>query len=179
MTVTSDSQDLAERCRPLRVETAGQSLNPMLFLVHHADAVGPEIDPQRPLSSVGRQHAERLALDAVRRGVKPIAIWHSGKLRARQTADAFWRACNPLAELAAIRGLQPTDPPDWIRDRVAGETRDLMLVGHFPNLPRVLHVLVTGRQDENAPDFPVHGLVALEADGDRWIEQWRIDGSSA
>ena len=45
------------------------------------------------------------------RGVKPDAIWHSGKLRARQTAEPLWRACNPLAEFAAARGLQPEDPP--------------------------------------------------------------------
>jgi phosphohistidine phosphatase len=84
----------------------------MVYLVHHADAVSPEVDPQRPLSERGRAHAERLAGEAAARGVKPAAVWHSGKLRARQTAEPFWRACNPLAEFAAIRGLQPDDPPE-------------------------------------------------------------------
>ena len=107
----------------------------MIYLVHHADALPPEADPQRPLSGVGRASADLLAKDAAARGIKPVAIWHSGKLRARQTAEAFLRACNPLAEFSAIRGLQPGDPPEWIRDLVAGETREVMLVGHMPHLP--------------------------------------------
>ena len=61
-----------------------------LLLVHHGDAVGPGVDPMRPLSSVGRAATERLAGLAAQRGVKPDVIWHSGKLRARQTAELFW-----------------------------------------------------------------------------------------
>src|SRR5688572_21374048 len=109
----------------------------MVFLVHHADAVGPDVDPQRPLSDRGRTSAARLAADASARGVKPTAVWHSGKLRARQTAEAFWRACNPLAEFSATRGLQPDDGPDLMRDRLEGETADVMLVGHMPNIDRL------------------------------------------
>ena len=78
----------------------------MIVLVHHADAVGSKVDAQRPLSTAGRMHADRLAADLTTRDVRPSAIWHSGKLRARQTAEALLRACNPLAEFAAIRGLQ-------------------------------------------------------------------------
>jgi phosphohistidine phosphatase len=141
----------------------------MLYLVHHAAAIRSEIDPQRPLSADGQAHAERIAHGAAARGVKPAAIWHSGKLRARQTAEPFWRLCNPLAEFAAIRGLQPDDPPGWIRDAIAGETRDVMLVGHMPNLPRIFQLL-TGRGEE----FPLHGVVALARDAEGWKEEWRL-----
>jgi len=141
-----------------------------LYLAHHADAVGSEIDPQRPLSTGGRNHVERIAQRAKELGVNPAVIWHSGKLRARQTAEAYWRACNPFAEFAAIRGLQPTDPPEWIKDRVTGESRDVMLVGHMPSLPRVLRLLT---RDE-AAEFPPHGLVALEAVVGMWVERFRL-----
>jgi phosphohistidine phosphatase len=145
----------------------------MLYLVHHADAVGPEVDPQRPLSTSGRMHADALALKAKDRGVAPAAIWHSGKLRAKQTAESFWRACNPLAELAASPGLQPSDHPQRIRDRVTGESRDIMLVGHMPSLPKLLYLLLHGNAEAMA-GFPPHGIVALEADGERWVERWRM-----
>ncbi len=148
-----------------------------LFLVHHADAVAPEVDPQRPLSTPGRAHAEQLAQQAASRGVKPAVIWHSGKLRARQTAEPFWRACNPLAEFAAVRGLQPTDPPESARDLVTGESRDLMLVGHMPNLDRILRLLLDQRSPAAA--FPQHGIVALQNDGERWVELWRIERITA
>jgi phosphohistidine phosphatase len=145
----------------------------VIYLVHHADAVGPDVDPQRPLSASGRLHAEKLAIAAASRDVKPVMIWHSGKLRARQTAEPFLRLCSPLAGFSAIHGLQPTDPPVWIRDLLAGEQRDLMLVGHMPNLPRVLTQLVTG-SESSLLSFPLHGMVALEAQGDLWREVWRL-----
>jgi phosphohistidine phosphatase len=145
----------------------------MLFLVHHADAMPANADPRRPLSPDGRAHAERLAQNAAARGVRPALVWHSGKLRARQTAEAFWRTCNPFAQLAAVNGLQPSDPPQRVADLIAAETREIMLVGHMPNLPRVLSLL-TGRDGEAVSGFPEHGLVALTQSGDRWVESFRL-----
>ncbi len=145
----------------------------MLYLVHHADALPPSVDPQRPLSGLGRVHADDLAARAAARGVRPDVIWHSGKLRARQTGESFLRACNPLAEFAAIRGMQPADPPSWIRDHVMREARAVMLVGHMPHLPRLLTLLVTGNEDPLL-QFPMHGLVALDLSEGSLVEQWRM-----
>jgi phosphohistidine phosphatase len=146
-----------------------------LYLVHHGDAVGPEIDPRRPLSAVGQAAVDRLAGIAARRGVKPDIVWHSGKLRAKQTAEAFWRACNALAELSASRDLQPADPPAWMRDRLIGESRDILIAGHFPHLPGLLSLLQG--HDDVTPVFPLHGIVVLRTDdgGATWIEEWRLD----
>jgi phosphohistidine phosphatase len=142
-----------------------------LFLVHHGDAVGPEVDPRRPLSEAGRIAVERLAAEAAARGAKPAVVWHSGKLRAKQTAEAFWRACNALAEFSATRDLQPDDRPEWMRDRLRGESRDVLIAGHYPHLPRLLATLVA-----DADAFPPHGVVALESeDGERWKELWRLE----
>jgi phosphohistidine phosphatase len=146
----------------------------MVYLVHHGDAVGPEVDPMRPLSGTGQAAVLRLADEAARLGAKPDAIWHSGKLRARQTAEVFWRICNPRARFSAERGLQPADSPEWMRDQLAGETRELMLVGHMPHLARLLRLLVEGEGGEGNAAFPPHGVVAVERDGGLWRERWRI-----
>lgn len=145
----------------------------MLVLVHHGEAVDAAVEPQRPLSVAGREQVRRLAEEAARRGVRPSVIWHSGKLRARQTADAFWRACNPFAEFSATRDLQPDDPPEWMRDRLRGESQDVLIAGHFPHLPRLLRVL---SPDGDASPFPPHGIVALTSDdaGATWSEAWRL-----
>jgi phosphohistidine phosphatase len=124
----------------------------------------------RPLSTPGRTATERLASLAAQKGVKPDVVWHSGKLRARQTAEIFWKACNPFAPITAERGLLPDDPPQWIRDRLIGETRSVLLASHMPYLPQLLALLI-GRE----PPFPLHGCVALEADGDGWKEVWRLE----
>ena len=149
-----------------------------LYLVHHGDALSPDVDPRRPLSTPGHLATERLAEMVATRGARPAVIWHSGKLRARQTAELFWRACNPLAEFQAAPGLQPADFPGLFRTHLIGEPRDLMAVGHMPNLPRVFGLLTTGSPDAPA-DFPPHGIVALERESDDaaslWIERWRLD----
>ncbi|HTG90345.1 MAG TPA: hypothetical protein VL914_09110 [Vicinamibacterales bacterium] len=146
----------------------------MLYLVHHGDAVGPDVNPMRPLSDRGRVEVDMLAQKAAERGAKPDVIWHSGKLRARQTAESYWKRCNPLATFAAARGLQPTDPTGWIVDAIAGEDRHIMLAGHFPYLPRLLGRLQTGMADAMPADFPLNGVVALEQVEGRWVERWRL-----
>ena len=152
----------------------------MVHLVHHGETVPASVDARRPLTEVGRAAVERLAREAAARGVAPVEIWHSGKLRARQTGEAFRLACNPLAAFTMVRGLQPADPSDILADRLAGETRDLLLVGHMPHIARLLRRLL-GRVGEDV-EFPPHGVVALEPDpgGDplRWREAWRL-GSDA
>ena len=150
----------------------------MIVLVHHGDALGPEVDPMRPLSTPGRAASARLAAAAAARGVSPDEVWHSGKLRARQTAELFWRACNPLAAFSAARGLQPTDPPRWMRDQLAEDSRSILLVGHMPHLARLLRVLCGEPPDGVATDFPLHGCVALERHGDTWKELWRLQSEA-
>jgi phosphohistidine phosphatase len=139
-------------------------------LVHHSDAVGPAIDPQRPLSELGLRQAATLAAQARAAGVLPVVIWHSGKLRARQTADAFLRACNPMADVRMVRGLRPEDPPEWMRDELGAETRDVLLVGHMPHLAALARSL-----SPDAGEFPLNGVVAFSRSGDRsWTELWRL-----
>jgi len=150
-----------------------------LYLVHHGDAVPPDVDPRRPLSTSGRQASEQLAERAAERGARPALIWHSGKLRARQTAELFWRSCNPFAELRAVPGLQPADFPGLLRDQLFGEPRDVMAVGHMPNVVRVLALLTTGSPDGEVR-FPPHGIVALQREGESgaaWIERWRLEAT--
>jgi len=147
----------------------------MLHLVHHGEAVSAAVDPRRPLSPEGRAATVALASAAARQGARPSIVWHSGKLRARQTAEEMWRACNALAEFSASRDLQPDDPPGWMRDRLRGETRDILIAGHFPHLPRLLGLLL-GEPDGSAGEFPLHGVVTLFSDDDgmTWREVWRL-----
>ena len=141
------------------------------YLAHHGDALEPAEDPQRPLSPRGRAQVDDLAARAAARGVRPAVIWHSGKLRARQTAEAYWRACNPLAEFTATRWAQPGDPPR-LADLLKVETRDVMLAGHMPHVDRLLRRLLG--EDEGLSPFPVNGLVALERVAEAWVERWRL-----
>jgi phosphohistidine phosphatase len=142
-----------------------------IVLVHHAEAVGPDVDPQRPLSARGRAHAALLATGLQKAGFVPAAIWHSGKLRSRQTAEEVWRACSPFAEFRMIRGLAPDDPPEWVRQELLVESRDVALVGHMPHLASLARLL----QPDAAP-LRLHGAIGFETTGDGIWREWWVSG---
>ena len=146
-------------------------LSMFVYLVHHGDSLGPNADPQRPLSSLGHRQVEVLSRQAAALSVCPAAIWHSGKLRARQTAQIYWRACNPVAEFSVTRWMRPDDPP-LLADLLQVETRDVMLVGHIPHLERLRLRLL---QESASQCFPSHGAVALERLSTGWSECWRLE----
>ena len=68
-----------------------------------------------------------------------------------------------------MRGLLPEDPPELMRDTLRGEERELVLVGHMPNIPALAQLLA------GSDAFPTHGIVALETtdSGLTWKELWR------
>lgn len=180
--LATDNWKLKETALKYPVGVRRLSMAQFVFLVHHAEAVSAEIDHMRPLSSAGLQQAERVARAAAERSARPAVIWHSGKLRARQTAEACLRALNPFAQFTAVRGLQPDDDPETMATALAGEDRDVLIASHMPLLPALLHRLTThstgsgqaGRRDGMAAEFPPHGCVALERVGDTWEERWRV-----
>ena len=62
-----------------------------------------------------------------------------------------------------------------MRDRLRAESRDILIAGHFPHLPRLLALLMGDSSGARA-DFPPHGVVALttDDDGETWREDWRL-----
>ncbi len=66
-----------------------------LILVRHGDALSKAQDPQRPLSDRGRAGAQSAAEAAKGLELAPIAIFHSGKLRAAQTAEILAATLEP------------------------------------------------------------------------------------
>ncbi len=151
----------------------------MIYLVHHGQATDATVNAQRPLTTFGQGSVERLAGRLVEQGVCPVEIWHSGKLRARQTGNVLLTTCNPAAQFVMVRGLQPADPSDIVADRLAGEQREIMLIGHMPNLPRLLRRLIGRIGDKQEIEFPLYGVVALKSndEGMTWREQWRCGNS--
>lgn len=142
-----------------------------LYLIHHAQALDPWVDPQRPLTEEGHTHALKMAELAKAKGAAPAVIWHSGKLRGRQTGHAFLQVCAPFASFVMVRGLSPEDPPAVAHLAIQRESRDLAVVGHRPHLPALLRLLCP-----DAAPMPMHGVVALRSDDDgvSWTEQWRL-----
>ncbi len=146
-----------------------------LYLVQHGEALPREADPDRPLSETGRADVGRLADTLARREVRAGRVVHSGKTRARQTADALARAMTPGAASEARTGLDPNDPTDAIAAEAAGWTGDVVLVGHLPFMARLASRLVTGRDDSGVVAFRPGAMLCLErGDDGAWSIAWLL-----
>jgi phosphohistidine phosphatase len=135
-----------------------------LYLVQHGEAKSEAEDPDRPLTDRGAAHVREVANGAAAGGrVKGGRIVHSGKTRARQTAEAWGEALGVTVEQSD--GLAPKDEPSiWVK-RLGDE--DLMLVGHLPHLEHLTRELLGADADQ--PVFRNGELVGLEQDeSGRW-----------
>lgn len=146
-----------------------------LYLVRHGDAVTAAENPERPLSQYGRQSVERTASLAFDRKIRVSVIYHSGILRAQQTAEIFAELFEPPRGLQQRSGLLPDDDPALLRAEIAGGEQPLMLVGHLPYLNRLAALLEIGDPDRTVIDFlPAMMVCFAEAKG-----QWKIDWTLA
>ncbi len=146
-----------------------------LYLVQHAPAKSESGDPQRPLTEEGRRTVERVAGFLAPLGLRIERIEHSGKLRARQTAELLAQALQPAGGVAEVTGLAPNDDAGILMARLAGETANLMLVGHLPHLSRLVSLLLGLSADRPAVQFQMGGLVRLDrSDAGIWVIRWML-----
>lgn len=146
-----------------------------ICLVQHGRSLSREEDPHKGLSEVGRAETQRIAEVARGYHVPVNAIWHSGKTRARQTAEIFARYLEPSHGVQQVDGLQPLDDVVQFAKKLP-TTDKLMLVGHLPFMSNMAAFLVTGRIAPPVFRFQNAGIVCLEHDAmqDRWVIIWTL-----
>jgi len=146
-----------------------------LYLVRHAQPKAKEEDSQRPLSSQGRSDIQKVATFLGDRGIPVSRIIHSGKLRARQTAEALAERLKATGSVSETDGLAPLDDPTVWAGRLADTDEDLMLVGHLPHMSKLAALLITGGADQPVVMFKPGGVVCLERDDEgRWSLRWMV-----
>lgn len=138
-----------------------------LYLVQHGEAKSEEEDPERPLTDRGARDVRRVADLAVEIGAVGIGrVVHSGKTRARQTAE-IWGGVVGVPVLEE-KGLAPLDDPSIWAARLAGEEQDLMVVGHLPHLASLAGLLLAGDPERPPVTFRQGALVGLERNQAGW-----------
>ena len=146
-----------------------------LFLVQHGEAEREEIDHARPLTVKGRDDVRKVASFAAIAQVRVERIFHSGKLRARQTAEIMGEALRPSAGVMEKDGLAPLDDPLIWAERLGGVTEECVLIGHLPHLQQLAALLLCGTAEKKVVAFAMGGIVALERDdGGNWSLAWMV-----
>ena len=147
-----------------------------LYLVQHGVAKSKEEDPERALADEGRQGVETMGRFLASRGIRPDRIEHSGKLRARQTAEILAGHVEPPESTREVADIAPMDDVGSTAERLDGLSEDVMIVGHLPHLARLAARLVVGDGgDLLVVRFQMGGVVCLERDeSEQWAVKWAL-----
>ena len=143
--------------------------------MQHGKSKSKEEDPARSLTDEGRSEVERVAAFLARNGQsESIPIRHSGKTRARETAEALARTLE-AATVEETDGLAPLDDPTLWAERLGETDKGVVLVGHLPHLARLTSLLLASDPERGIVEFSNAGMVCLQRNEDgRWALLWSV-----
>ena len=151
-----------------------------VYLVHHVDALSAAQDPQRHISPMGCDQADRLGARWRAMGVYPVRILPSELQWSIDTAvriGAKLEASDKVAK--AAYPINTGDPIAPFMAEIASAKGDIMMCGHVDYLLRSASHLVCGDEKRKVVEFkPGNGAaVCIEGSGNDWAitYAWRQD----
>lgn len=147
-----------------------------IYLVQHAKSKSKEDDPERPLTDEGFQDIEKMANFAKKgSGIVLRKILHSGKLRARQTAEVLATSLSPEEGVEEVDNLDPLADPGIWAERISKSDGGIMLVGHLPHLASLAAVLLCEDKGQAPINFHNAGIIKLIRDpATNWYIDWIV-----
>jgi phosphohistidine phosphatase len=142
-----------------------------LYFAQHGLAVDKLENPERPLSETGIKQTEAIAKHLSIAGIVVNHIFHSGKLRASQTAEIFAEAIKH-SSTSAIDGLSPNDDVTLLAQNL--NINHALYVGHLPHLEKLLAYLVTGNENGNIIKFQNSAVACLEKNDKHYQLKWYL-----
>lgn len=141
-----------------------------VYIVRHGHAAAGTSDALRPLSAQGRDEVTRLAHFAMRAHVKVEQVWHSPKLRAKETAELLARTAEFGADLIEREGLSPEDDPGEVLAELEMQYEDVCIVSHMPFVSYLTSGLLLGTAHPILR-FDTATMVCLEREA---LGAWRL-----
>ncbi len=142
-----------------------------IYLVQHGKAGDRERDGKRHLTEEGRMETSRVASHMKRIGLKLEEIIHSGKVRARETAEIFGSELS-VKKVSSTEGMNPLDDAEKFIKGI--KRKDVMYVGHLPHLEKTISLLTTGNSSEIPIEVTYSGVICLEKIREEWRVAWYI-----
>jgi phosphohistidine phosphatase len=145
-----------------------------LYLIQHGEAKSEAVDPERPLTKEGEKEFRSVSKATTDLDIRPSKIYHSGKLRAKQTAEIIASALKTHhLPVQSVQGLNPNDDiHPWI-EQISKEREDLMIVGHLPFLEKLASFLLSGNEKAKSVLFRYGAIVCLDQKEDKgWKVRW-------
>jgi len=142
-----------------------------LYLVQHGDAVPKDVDSDRPLSDGGRADIERLTEWLSIHNAQIAQILHSGKTRAKETAEILRPLVKSSSQIYEGQGLAPNDSPEAFLHQLRGSEKDTLVAGHMPFVARTVSQALTGAPDRQLVEFVPGSVAGIELSEDA---SWRL-----
>lgn len=144
-----------------------------LYLVQHGQAKSKDQDPEKHLTDKGIADTRKVAKFAAGKfNLKVDKIFHSGKTRARQTAEILAESINPPGGVEKGDDLHALDDPKIWADKLGD--KDLMLVGHLPFMSKMASLLTCNDPGKKVVNFHNSGIVAIGKDKEGWSVNWIV-----
>ena len=146
-----------------------------LYLVQHGRNLSASEDPQKGLSPQGIEETERIAGVAAGYHVVVSRILHSGKKRARQTAEILAAHLLPGRQAKAHEGMAPLDDVRTFAGTL-DTAENVMLVGHLPFMERLIGLLVCENPERTVFKMQNSGIVCIDqvAGTDHPVIRWAL-----
>ena len=145
-----------------------------MYFVQHGLSLSKEINPDRPLSEEGRNEVKLISAHLQKMGIRVKKIYHSGKTRARETAQIFSDRIGG-GNVYELRGMSPND--DVIEFAETLKEDNTMYVGHLPHMEKLVSYLVTGDEKTGVVKFVNGGVVSVEKDSAGYHIEWYLKPS--
>ena len=147
----------------------------LLYLVRHGEAQSELVDPSQSISEQGLRNVQKMAAHLAGLNVHIDIIFHSQKMRAKQTAVVFGQFLRPREGVQETDHLGPLDDPSEWEQRLRNRDVNIMLVGHIPFMPKLFSLLTCGFIDDSTITFGNASVACLKrlTDGS-WVLQWMI-----
>ena len=140
-----------------------------LYIVQHGDSMAKDIDPNRPLSDRGRADIQRLTEWLSSNNVQIEQILHSGKTRARETAEILRPLLESPGQVFEGQGLAPNDSPEAFLYQLRAPKKDMLIASHMPFVARTVSQALTGAPDRQLVEFVPGSVAGIErSDGASW-----------
>lgn len=149
-----------------------------LYLVRHGDYLADATNPAGALSNKGKSNIQNLADFLKTSSIHVSSFFHSGKLRAQQTAELLSKSIVCNDKITARTGLDPLDAVTLIADEIESIEEDVLLVGHLPFLGRLVAKLITNDENKELVIFNPGTMICLEqVENKYWVINWMINAS--
>jgi phosphohistidine phosphatase len=146
-----------------------------IYLVQHGEAVSKDVDPDRPLSEQGVKDIEKMSVFLEAAGIQVDRILHSGKTRARQTAELFANRLLSGDQTDSVSDINPNNPVQAFAEGINDLSEDTMVVGHLPFMARLVSYLMAGQDDVTLVTYTPGSVACLGLNDDsQWSLLWML-----